>query len=408
MSSKNLIPPREHNDILSAIARQLDITDEQRESAEKRYKSLGDWLERPESSVRQFTPHVHAQGSMLLGTVIRPINDADEFDIDLVCRLECSKRQLSQADLKTLIGEEIKSYNKEHGMATPVEEGKRCWTLQYVDDTSFHMDILPAIPDVIEMSIPSAVKVGYAETLIAITDNTLPNFKQISKDWPLSNPLGYAEWFKSRMAIEISRQKMELLKSDRAYAKVDDIPDHKVKAPLQKVVQLLKRHRDRMYEDDEDKPISIIITTLAAMAYNNESDLASALTNIIGKIGQIPYKYDGKWYIPNPINPEENFADKWEEHPERARKFFEWSNQMREDVMEYVAASSFDKLPVSFVDAFGEGIIRKTAKDMYDLDVSFTNSAVILGGVTQTSPNLNNAVAEAKATGNVSKPWLEA
>ncbi len=38
-----------------------------------------------------------------------------------------------------------------------------------------------------------------------------------------------------------------------------------------------------MFGDDESKPISIIITTLAARAYNGETDIFTALNNILEK-----------------------------------------------------------------------------------------------------------------------------
>ena len=53
------------------------------------------------------------------------------------------------------------------------------------------------------------------------------------------------------------------------------------KSPLQRVVQILKRHRDLMFNGDESKPISIIITTLAARAYNKETDVLDALVNVV-------------------------------------------------------------------------------------------------------------------------------
>lgn len=43
---------------------------------------------------------------------------------------------------------------------------------------------------------------------------------------------------------------------------------------LQRIVQILKRHRDIMFNGDEDKPISIIITTLASRAYRGETNLS--------------------------------------------------------------------------------------------------------------------------------------
>ena len=41
---------------------------------------------------------------------------------------------------------------------------------------------------------------------------------------------------------------------------------------------ILKRHRDNWSKDNPDlKPISIILTTLAARAYNGETDIVAAL-----------------------------------------------------------------------------------------------------------------------------------
>ena len=50
---------------------------------------------------------------------------------------------------------------------------------------------------------------------------------------------------------------------------------------MQRIVQILKRHRDVMFKDDKDKPISIIITTLAANAYKGEDSLLEGLVNVI-------------------------------------------------------------------------------------------------------------------------------
>ena len=85
-------------------------------------------------------------------------------------------------------------------------------------------------------------------------------------------------------------------------------------------------------EDPKDKPISVILTTLAAHAYNNEADLFDSLINVVnGMPGYILTK-DGVTWIANPVNPLENFADKWQEHPEREQKFKGWIRQVRSDL----------------------------------------------------------------------------
>ena len=65
-------------------------------------------------------------------------------------------------------------------------------------------------------------------------------------------------------------------------AKVDDLPARKWKSPLQEAIQILKRHRDVMFQDARDSaPISATITTLAALSYRGEPDAASALERIL-------------------------------------------------------------------------------------------------------------------------------
>ena len=73
-------------------------------------------------------------------------------------------------------------------MNSPAKEGRRCWTLNYADGAQFHMDILPAIPD-IESFKELLESQGYAlstwaDSAIAITDKTLPNYSCIDPDWP--------------------------------------------------------------------------------------------------------------------------------------------------------------------------------------------------------------------------------
>ena len=80
------------------------------------------------------------------------------------------------------------------------------------------------------------------------------------------------------MEIEFNARR-EFLAESMQEARVEDVPEYQVKTPLQQGIQILKRHRDIMFvEDPDDKPISIIITTLAAHAYNNESYLPRCST----------------------------------------------------------------------------------------------------------------------------------
>lgn len=159
-------------------------------------------------------------------------------------------------------------------------------------------------------------------------------------------PQGYAEWFDEiNYAARIRAtpiQKQRLFDVHRVmYRTVQDVPDALVRTPLQRAIQILKRHRDvrfARHELADWRPISIILTTLAARAYENEVDVASALSNILERIsdyatsGVLSHEQE-RWLIPNPVNPAENFADRWNEHGSRhAEAFFAWIAWAQEDL----------------------------------------------------------------------------
>jgi hypothetical protein len=81
------------------------------------------------------------------------------------------------------------------------------------------------------------------------------------------------------------------------------------------------------------KPISIIITTLAATAYKGESDIESALNNIL--IQMDTFVNSGSSIVLNPVNPEENFADRWSmpqySHLRFRENFKNWVKQAQID-----------------------------------------------------------------------------
>lgn len=328
------MPTKTAEDFLSVLADELAISESRYEQACRSYMSLGDWLHRSESSVVQFDPQVYVQGSFRLGTVIRPLNDDEEYDVDSVCLLQSlGTKDLTQSQLKALVGEEIKAYHKAQNMIKPVREGRRCWVLDYADGAQFHMDIVPSVPNAIRQRMlleARGLDLKWSETAMAITDIESPVYRMLSDDWQRSNPKGYAEWFKHRMGDVFEKRKRMLAESIKA--SVEDIPDYKIRTPLQSAIMILKRHRDGMFEKRYDeRPISIIITTLAAHAYSGEETIAGALYSILSRMDHFIERNGHQYIIRNPSDPLENFADKWPKHPEREAAFFEWLRQARQD-----------------------------------------------------------------------------
>jgi hypothetical protein len=73
---------------------------------------------------------------------------------------------------------------------------------------------------------------------------------------------------------------------------------------------------------------SIPITTLAARAYRGETDLFIATKSATASMPDYVEKRNGRYWVPNPAHPEENFADKWNEYPERRTAFIKWHTEI--------------------------------------------------------------------------------
>lgn len=351
--------PKHIEESLEDLAESLQIPTSRYEAAERSYKSVGAWLHREASTLRQADPQVYIQGSFRLGTAIRPVSDDEDYDVDLVCELSASKAQLSQKQLKSALGYELKEYAAARSMDDP-DEGRRCWTLQYADSAQFHLDTLPAIPDGAHKRLlleQRAMSTEWSDTAIAITDREHPNYQKISEDWPHSNPKGYREWFRSRMQVVFNARRLRLAMEARA--NVEDIPEYRVRTPLQSTIQILKRHRDVMFiERSDEKPISIIITTLAAHAYSQEPTIAGALYSILDRMNSYIEDGQGVAWIANPTDPAENFADKWQEHPERQDAFFEWLEEARADFAAAAAAATRDQAFSGLEAHFGKQLVE--------------------------------------------------
>jgi hypothetical protein len=115
-----------------------------------------------------------------------------------------------------------------------------------------------------------------------------------------------------------------------------------------------------MFKDDPDgKPISIIITTLAAAAYSGEVELDDALARILECMGGLVLPNTP--HVPNPVNPEEDFADKWDKaeyrHLRLADKFMQWLEQAKIDLNKLNRTSSSD-------------VIDKLLRSAFEVDLS--------------------------------------
>ena len=354
---------------LEKIAEALDIPPGKYQDAVERYQAVGQWLEKGRYPQCADAPAVYPQGSFLLGTVTRPIRNGVEadYDIDLVVEFPIGKLSTSPDLVKAMAGARLRENLRYRKMLDP--EGRRCWTLQYAEDdgVGFHIDVLPAIPDSLHTSA------------IAVT-----NKKGKSYSWSASDPKGYGRWFGEKNREAFMRMRMEQKSSIQKqaaeiYARIEDVPDQLIRTPLQRSIQIAKRHRDMHFNNATHcyAPISIIITTLFAHLYRGENDVYSTLQGIISQLevfselveykatnsnlkssGLIRRTAEGSWHIDNPTNPEENFADRWHEDDHaRARAFFGWLAKFQRDCVGILGKRTTSIVRDRLTSAFGAAVV---------------------------------------------------
>ena len=357
------------NQILTDIVKQLELTPTQFIQIERSYHALADELQKGNEYA-----NVYPQGSIRLGTTIKPYSgtkDAD-YDVDLVAEYPIEKNNISPIEVRDLVGNVLKDNNT---YKPKLSEKKRCWRVEYAEQNGvgFHADILPSIPESKEIIQGLKTSCGLDSlTLhsIAITHKESNSSPII---WNMSNPKGYAEWFcninKYGKEVEFIQRKQQIfVENSGLFNTIDDIPDALIKTPIQRVIQVLKRHRDVYFsrsKREEDKPISIIITTLVAKIVEEHSLNELNFKDMLNKICRILveaeglmrnqnfsqyearnaiFKKDNKWESPNPVNNGENFADAWNVNPNKARFFFEWLKAVERDIVLNSNKDEFERI----------------------------------------------------------------
>ena len=360
---------QEFSEILEELGQTLDISENQFNAAVESYKAVGSWLCKDDSLLQPYNPTIKPQGSFLIGTTIKPYDITEDIDIDLVCELSGKSDKWTQKDLKKIVGEQLESHKTYESLLD--EEGRRCWTLKYrensVRDDKYHMDILPAViangyTVLLEKSFSDVQNMNVENLSIRITDKEEDNYETETQPeyWLKSNPFGYAKWFINNATVST----VKLFSLNESIKPVPKFQSEKL--PLQRVVQILKRHRDMMFKGDKEKPISIVITTLAAYAYRKQTNVLEALIDVIDRMHLFveqkrdPYTGEHYRFVGNPVNPDENFADKWRETPNKEVKFNNWLKKVKEDISYASSQRGKHNIMESLSKSFGEAEVTKT------------------------------------------------
>ena len=322
------------------IAAEIEISEVQAEKAKESYEVVGKFLN---NNIKQYDVKIFPQGSFRLGTVIKPISDKDEYDIDLVATID--NKFTSAKELKNIVGNVLKASDR---YSEKIEEGKRCWTIEYAESANYHMDILP--------TMKSDTYFQNKKLIMTHKENEKSDY-----EFRQTNPEAYYDWFVKRMEEE--KKKLTEEYAIRNKIEIVEVPEYKIKTTLQIAIEILKRYRDIKFKDTPDiKPISIILTTLMAKIYTGKENVYELIEKFSTEYVLYLEKDENEnVLIQNPVNEDENFADKWPNNPERKEAFFKFMNELRHDLVanKVLLEGNLREQADAYKKLFGENMVNK-------------------------------------------------
>ena len=347
-------PSWEH--VLFKAADEISLSQALYEKINARYNTLQGVLRSADSPLLE-NAHVFPQGSIRFRTAIMPDGESEELDTvdaDAVVWLEHANDASAEEVLKA-IEERFTDGTRVQAPIHPLRRGIR---IIYADENpGFHIDVTPA-----RNTAGNNKECGHGR-LVVPDRNT--------KNWKASAPIDYCSWLEevAELSLPIAEDWIPL---QEARAKdgtsQEDLPSYADYADpnvLRAAIKLLKRHRDRWADDSPARcayrPISAVITTLAGLAYEGISKDPSrrfkrpidALLAVVKAIPGHIVGSSGNWKVPNPADPDENFAEKWNRPDgEKYRKAFDdWHTQA-------VIAFNLGLQELANAEAFREGVNR--------------------------------------------------
>jgi|SRR5450631_614787 hypothetical protein len=341
--------------VLERMCQELELTDIQFELAKSRYEGVGRWFADAEDPLISMIA-IYLQGSTAIGTTVKPIASY-EHDVDLVAHVPEPDYIISPAALKAAIGDRLRANGH---YASLLEEMGRCWRLNYANE--FHLDITPSVPN------PGCYRGGEL-----VPDKAL-------RAWSASNPKGYKVLFLERAKLMPQiRLTKSIIAADSMRSHVEAYPEQVgFKGILPRTVQLSKRHRDIHFQDIDPclAPISVIVTTLASKSYefcvrnrmyDGELDL---LCDVIRNMPLFIQVDDSsglrQWFIWNETTDNENFAEKWNADPRRARAFYSWQSRLLTDIEGLTQLEELDVLSKRLGSAFGQASASRALDGMME------------------------------------------
>jgi hypothetical protein len=353
--------------LIDRILRSAELTAEQLADAERSYRAVTEVLAKAGMPVQPYSPFMFAQGSMRIGTTVRPLGQ-DEHDLDVVCMLRVGGVWLSANEVYRLVWDTLGNDGTYREMR---QRKNRCIRLSYA--RKFHLDITPAVPERTQQDGP-----------LFVPDREL-------SVWCPSHPVGFADWFSAgAKALPIFQRSFSAIDEEMVVtasaAQIEPLPEHGFeKTPLQRITQLLKRDRDEFFQSDlKRRPSSILLTTLAAHSYaaevrNPAPDLFEFVTRVAARLHEFIRLQDilpgrQSYWVENPVNRKENFAEKWSLADHEAFSHWQGTLVKKLRAVSTTKGKGLDVMLESLSAGFGKEGVLKAATTL-GLDTSSVHQA---------------------------------
>lgn len=340
---------------------------------------------------------MYPQGSFAFGTVVRPNTKAPNanYDLDFICQVSGNRSNYTPSELRKKIESALTSSDVYGGK---LEIWDECFTIEYaeINEIGFKIDIVPATDETYENKNRLIKKSQFPElidTAIAIPKHN--GSKEYS--WLTNNPKGFRTWFDriNEPFLVYSRDtfRQQLFLENRAiFASVEEIPHELERSPLQRVIQILKYHRDVYYaklkDGDDIKPISAIINAVVAQISSKHVPNCTVFEllefvlnelNIYAQQLKLSFKEftqvygnrtvfsrsDGNWYISNPANPEDNLANKWNQDSRIPEYFFRWVKAAKSDLIESLQQDDERQFRIAIENGLGRDVVASVLGEKY-------------------------------------------
>ena len=201
------------------------------------------------------------QGSYALGTLIKPVDDNDEYDADIQIVMNPN----SKWEPRDYINQVNRTLSGNKTYADKLRLKTRCVTVDYAGD--FHLDVVPRVTSEGKHYVCNRI-----ENRRELTDGN-----------------GYRDWFNDKNRITAGN--------------------------LKRVVRLLKHLRD---DKNSFRAKSILLTTLAGNTIRTSdegtegvSTVADTLETVLGRMNDYLQGHPNMPEIKNPVLPAENFNRHW-------------------------------------------------------------------------------------------------